>query len=29
VLESMEERPLDGSIFEPPAGHTQQKMGRR
>ncbi len=29
VLESMEERPLDGSIFEPPAGYTEQKMGRR
>ena len=29
VLESMEERSLDGSIFEPPAGYSEQKMGRR
>jgi hypothetical protein len=29
VLESMEERSLDGSIFAPPAGYSEQKMGRR
>ena len=29
VLESMEERPFDGSIFDPPAGYAEQNMGRR